>query len=236
MELVRAYSPEQELEMFEGDEYAGFDDDGSGFEGNEYTGLDDDHVDFGGKNTSFATELAANRNFTVVVENTTDAPIRVSFGANMYPDAVPNSVQLKEGDVKGDKSLLCQGQPFSYDFFRKFIERHPTRLIAIKMDSTKEGQLGQSIMTTHVSPFENLGSKPLNPALYTKETSYNPRMLTLKNLNLQLDDQTDISVAIPAKCQTIFTLVVGGIYNTAKTLNDKANRAKKSAKVQAARV
>ncbi len=231
---LQVFSPEQEDIGFISDAVYALDGSGVGFEDGEYTGLDDDQIDFGGDGTSFANELAAHRVFTVVVNNTSNLPERISLGAAMEP--VAGTQQLVEGNVGGKGTLTCQGDPSSYNFFKKFIEKHPARLVAIKMTSSNEAQLAQAFMLTHVSPFENLGSKPLSLASYTKETQFNARMVTLKNMDFQLDDQTDLSIAIPPNTQTVFTLYIGGIHNAAKALDAKAKRAKRSQRVRASKV
>jgi hypothetical protein len=209
------------------------DSDGVGFEDGEYTGLEDDHVEFGGKGSSFATELRDHKTFTVTVNNTTAANVRVAFGSPI--EVAANSLLLNEGALTGNNGVTCTGSPKSYDSFRKFVDKHPTRLIALKMQSNNTAQLAQAIVVTHFSPFENLGSKPLPISSFTKEESLNANMVTLRNLNYQLDDQTEIAIDIPANTQTVFTLYLGGVSNAAAALNKKANRAAQSSKVQAAR-
>ena len=227
---MQVYSPE-DLTNYEGEQYA-FEDDGIGFEDGEYTGFGDDHVDFGGDKLSFASELASHRAFTVVVVNANGVTERVGFGAALA--AIAGSTQLSEGVVKA--GVTVTGQPTSYDIFKKFIDKNPTRLVALKIQSSNETQLGMSLIITHISPFENLGSKPISLSSFTSEGSFNNKMLTLKNLNLQLDNQTDISIDIPAGATTTFTLYCGGVYNAAKALNSKASRAKRSRKVAASKV
>lgn len=225
---IQVYSPE-EIAEFTDSQYA--------FEDDAYTGIDDDDVDFGGENLDFASELGALRSFTVVVNNDGNQSERISFGAAMAP--VQGTTQLSEGVVAlpgGRQTTTCVGTPTSYDFFKNFIKQNPSRLVAMKVTSSKESQLAQSLIVTHVSPFETLGSKPMSFQSFTNERNYNAKMLTLKNLNMQLDNQTDIAVDIPAKTETVFTLYVGGIYNIAKGLNSRSNRSKKSARVQASRV
>ncbi len=207
------------------------DNDGIGFEDGEYTGLDDDHVDFGGKQSSFATELRDHKTFTVSVNNTSTSNKRVAFGAPL--EITNGTFLLKEGLV--DTDLTCNGSPSSYDVFRKFIERHPTRLVSMKIQSSSTSQLAQQLIVTHVSPFEKLGSKPMPLSSFTKEESANANMVTVQNLNYQLDDQTEIAIDIPANTQTVFTLYLGGVYNTASALNRKSNRASNSSKVMNSR-
>ena len=224
MEL-QVYSPE-EIVDYDGNQYA--------FNDDAYTGIDDDDVDFGGENLDFATELAALRSFTVVVNNDGNTSERIGFGAALK--AIAGTNQLQEGIVAGRATLTCTGSPDSYDFFKDFLRVNPCRLVALKITSSRASQLSQSLIVTHVSPFETLGSKPMSFQSFTSERSYNERMLTLKNLNMQLDNQTTIATDIPAKTETTFTLYIGAIYNIAKGLNSRANRSKKSAKVQASKI
>jgi hypothetical protein len=205
-------------------EAAGFNGPAYAMDGEDYTGLEDEHIDFGGQGASFNTEHSDGKSFSVAVENTTTSTKRVSFGAAL--EAVAGTTQLKEGTVV--TGVTCNGSPKSYDVLKDFIKLNPTRLIALKVQSSNEEQLSQSLIVTRVSPFENLGSKNLNFSAFTKEGAFNTKMLTLVGLDLQLDDQTDIAVDIPAGTRTVFTLFVGGIANSAKMLNTKALKAKRN--------
>ncbi len=229
---LQVYSPEEETN-FDDVAYA-LEDSGVGLQDGEYTGLDDDMVDFGSSGASFASELANHKVFTTIITNGTGLVQRVSFGASMEP--VPGTNQLQEGVVNGIAGLTCSGDPHSYDFFKKFIARYPARLVAMKITSTSEAQLSQSINVTRISPFEQLGSKPQSLSSSTRETNVNTRMVTLQNLNYQLDDQTDLSINIPANTTSTFTLYIGAIFNGAKALNEKATRAKRSSVVRNSRV
>ena len=204
----------------------------------EYTGFGDDQLDFGGDQVDFASELAGARSFQLVLQNGNATIARVSLGAAMIP--LPGTTQISEGmfiePVGTGTGVIATGSPESYDFLKKFIERNPSRLVALKVLSDNELQLAQSLVVRHVSPFENLGSRQIPLASFTRESAFNVKMLTLKNLDLQLDNQTDISLAIPGNTTTTLTLYVGAILNNSKTLAARASLSKRSAAVQASKI
>jgi hypothetical protein len=193
-----------------------------------YTGFGDDDVEFGSTSVDFKNEIGSAKTFTVVVTNRANTVKRVGLGAAI--EAVNGVIALADGSLDNE-NIEVSASPKPYNLLKEFIRFNPSRLVTMKIQSNNEAQLAQSIFVTHSSPFEVSGSRNISIASYTNENGFNTKMATLRDLELQLDNQTNIAIDIPGAVagvptQTVLTLYIGAIYNIAKGLNKRANRAK----------
>ncbi len=110
----------------------------------------------------------------------------------------------------------------SIEDFHTFIKENPTRVKAIKIVTNNAEQLAQSINILPKDAFKSKESRQIHLALYTTEKARNPKIITIDDVDLQLDNDTEINVIIPDATTTTFTFVLGESFNAAEILNKEA--------------
>lgn len=194
-----------------------------------YDGFDDADVDFEGGATSFNSEKAADRPYTLVVQNTSNVPYTISMGGSIEPK--PGALVVKQGNFGPDATpthLVASGGPKSYDILKEFCRRNPARIVLLKITTTQEAQLGANIVVSASTPWQTSASKSIPLARYTRPGDYNTKMAIIENFNQQFDSITDICIDIPGNCTTTFLFEFGAVYNTAKGLAKRAMVAKQN--------
>jgi hypothetical protein len=215
-------------------------DDFSSYEGDPgvmYTGYNDDMVDFGGdgNNSHFGAEIISQRRFTVTLVNTFTS-VKQALLSPSYSPSLPagnaGGAPIADGAIVtvGADTLTASGSPKTIAELLKFIERNPARLIGMKITSNATDQLAQQVVVQRKSPFATLQDEFIDLASYTREEANNDKMVTVRGLNYQFDDQTEIRFPVAAGAagtptRTTITLYFGAVLNPASALNKKSAKA-----------
>lgn len=200
-----------------------------GDQASEYTGYGDDLLDFGGKSLDFASEVGTNRVFSITISNTTGADQTVI----LCPSYIPSGANVAtDGAIIAN--LVGTGAPKTIRNFLGFIALNPTSVVALKIVSTVDQQLAQTINILRKSPFRDLEAELINLASFSSEYAQNSKMLTVRRA-FQLDNQTEVNVIVPSTAVTTFTFYCGAVLNTSSALSSKSKRAGKNIKVATAR-
>lgn len=217
------------------------DDDFSSYEGDAhvtYTGYGDDMVDFGGdgNNSHFGAEIISQRRFTITLINNflveKQALICPSYAPSL-PAGNANGAPILDGAfiTVGADTATASGSPKTIAELLAFISKNPTRLIGMKITSNVTDQLAKQVVVQRKSPFATLQDEFIDLASYTREEANNDKMVTVRGLNYQFDEQTEIRFPMAAgtgagnPSRTTITLYFGAVLNTASGLNKKSARA-----------
>jgi len=216
-----------------------------GFNNEDYDGFDDDMLDFDGVGRSFANEASAGRVFTFTVTNTlTTAAYFYLVGGYKNKiadtDSIVNTGTMTDGSFKGVDgagALLATAaltgtstSVASLNQFRRFYEANPIHVTAFKLDVTDAAIIaGMTIDIEELSPFQGSQYRaPLRPTLFINENTFRNTTVTVP-MDIDLNDQVVIRVLFPATAvlgQTVtFSLVCGGILNSATALKTKRTKA-----------
>lgn len=105
--------------------------------------------------------------------------------------------------------------------FRAFVEKNPCVVSTIRISSDVDAIQEQSMQVFQDSPFISGENDKGNHQLsqYKDEKDYNARIVTIKEANLPLDNQTIVKLGVPANSTITVTLFVNDILNTAAALN-----------------
>lgn len=199
-----------------------------GDEGNMYTGYQDDFIDFGGKDLDFASEIATDRVFTYTITNATAGTLTALLCPSYSPNTPAGTYPIVEGVMVANFS--ASGSPKTITNFLAFINVNPTSIIAMKIVSNVSAQLAAVMNIVRKSPFRDLETEQIVLGSYTSEINNNDKMVTVRR-PFQMDNQTEISLPIPAGATTSITFYCGAVLNTARALNNKSNRAGRSTAV-----
>lgn len=222
----------QRIQQLAGDDFTSYDGDASVV----YTGFGDDMVDFGGNDSGhFGNEIASSRRFTIAIISSIvtekQALLCPSYDPSL-PAGNVNGAPIAEGVIVtvGATTMQTNGSPKSITNLLAFIDKNPCRLIGMKIVSNVADQLAKQITIQRKSPFATLQDEFIDLASYTKEESNNDKMVTIRGLNYQFDNQTEIRLPVPASdgvtpVRTTVTLYFGAVLNTASALNKKSNKA-----------
>lgn len=228
------------LSNFDGDEnsYEGYSND------DNYDGFDDDMLDFDGVGRSFSNEASAGRIFTFTVTNTTTA-LAYFYLCGGYKnkaadtDSIANTGTLTDGAFKGVDSagaLLgtaglsgSSGSQATLNQFRRFYEANPVHVTAFKIDASEVGLIsGMTIDIEELSPFQgSLYRAPIRPSVFVNENTFRDKVATVP-MDFDLNDQVVVRVLLPAGAANntvTFTIVCGGILNSATALKTKRQKA-----------
>jgi hypothetical protein len=202
-----------------------------------YTGYGDDMVDFGGDNIQghFGKEIISQRRFTVTLVNTCLTEKQALLCPSYDPTFPAGNVQgapIRDGIVvtDGATTLTAAGSPKSIANLLAFATFNPMRLIGMKVVSNVQDQLAKQMTIRRKSPFSTLQDQFIDLASYTSEMANNDKMVTVRGLNYQFDNQTEIILPVAASDgvtnpRVTVTLYFGAVLNTASALNKKSDKA-----------
>lgn len=201
---------------------------------NYYTGADDDLVNFEGDIRSFAQELDKNleKQFTVSVVNANAAARSAAMQSGYYKgNATLQAGQLVEGafnDTSGAAGLTgaTQEQKSIEELFL-FLNECPTRLLAMKMQSTVAGQLNNNLTYQRLNPFKVEETKIIRPKNYINQDTYQNDQVTFP-VDVQLDSLSKLLLTFTGTSTTYVTYYFGASINLQYALEKKFQRAKET--------
>lgn len=201
---------------------------------NFYTGADDDLVNFEGDIRSFAQELDKNleKQFTVSVVNANAAARSAAMQSGYYKgNATLQAGQLVEGafnDTSGAAGLTgaTQEQKSIEELFL-FLNECPTRLLAMKMQSTVAGQLNNNLTYQRLNPFKAEETKIIRPKNYINQDTYQNDQVTFP-VDVQLDSLSKLLLTFTGTSTTYVTYYFGASINLQYALEKKFQRAKET--------
>lgn len=205
----------------------------SHFEGRSfYTGGGDDLLSFEGDIRSFAQELDKNleKQFTIAVVNA-NAAIRTAIlqAGYLIGNATLAAGQLVEGafnDTGGNAGLTGATQEAkSIQELNLFINACPTRLLAMKIQSTVSGQMNQNLTYQRNNPFKTEETKTIRPKNYINQDTYQNDQVTFP-VDVQLDSLSKLTCPFIGSSTNYVTYYFGASLNIIQALEKKAFRAR----------
>jgi hypothetical protein len=205
----------------------------SHFEGRSfYTGAGDDLLAFEGDIRSFAQELDKNleKQFTVSVVNA-NAAIRTAVlqAGYLLGNATLAAGQLVEGafnDTGGNAGLTGATQEAkSIQELNLFLNAAPTRLLAMKIQSTVSGQMNQNLTYQRNNPFKSEESKTIRPKNFINQDTYQNDQVTFP-VDVQLDQLSKLTCPFIGASTNYVTYYFGASLNIIQALERKASRAR----------
>ncbi|GEM_PF-3845034 len=193
--------------------------------GPKYVGFNDPLVDLGNKAQDFSQEMATGRVFAITIANGSADQQKVYF-VTPNPSFIPTDATrvIRDGAIPTGAAiatLIGSGSPDTIGSWLAFMQNNPSRSVGFQVSSTSAAQMGVIMNIVPRSPYSNLQNQLIPLGAFRNEYAFNDKILTLKQA-IQFDNQTEISVDIPAGATTTFTFYMGAILNTAKALNDKS--------------
>lgn len=202
---------------------------GDSYYGSNYTGVGDEFIHQGYSGAamrSFQEETARAVNFTIVVTSTHTSTQNLLLcpGLNWVQGGTNTGV-IKDGAVDGLTNLSCSGSPGTILSLINQFRNNPIRLLGMRIRSDQAAQIDVSLTHQPQSAFRTEASQPISLATYTDENTYKDKMVTvdLRQYNMQLDNQTTITLPIVASSVTNIVLFLGAQLNTAKALEVKSS-------------
>lgn len=205
----------------------------SHFEGRSfYTGSGDDLLAFEGDIRSFAQELDKNleKQFTVSVVNA-NAAVRTAIlqAGYLLGNATLAAGQLVEGafnDTGANAGLTGATQENkSIQELNLFLNACPTRLLAMKIQSTVSGQLNQNLTYQRNNPFKSEETKIIRPKNYINQDTYQNDQVTFP-VDVQLDQLSKLTCPFIGASTNYVTYYFGASLNIIQALEKKAFRAR----------
>lgn len=205
------------------------------FEGGQmqfYTGQEDDLLSFEGDIRSFAQELDKNleKQFTVSVVNANAATrTAVLFAGYLLGNTTLVPGQLIEGafnDINGNAGLTgATGENKSIQELNLFLNYCPTRMLAMKIQSTVPGQLNTNLTYRRNNPFKDEESRLLRPKNFINQDTYQNDQVTFP-VDVQIDVLTNLRMPFVGASTTFVTWYFGASLNIMSALEKKAQRAR----------
>lgn len=197
-----------------------------------YDGFDDDDLDFGGQGINFASEMANERQFQMILSNENAAAQTVILCPSYSPTNA-NRV-IRDGAIPyavGATDLIAAGSPGTIAEFLEFIKQNPTRSVQFQFETNNSASLSQNMTMQHKAPWMKAsGIQQINLSNNRTEFASNDKLITVKR-QTQFDHQTEIiltmapRVAAGTPTTVTITWFIGGVYNIAKSLHKKFSRA-----------
>ena len=110
-----------------------------------------------------------------------------------------------------------------------FTKRNPARVTHMTLQSTKIEQFDEQITVKNVSPFDDQSSKTIRLTDYFSPAQNQDKKIVANLIGtgnvLDFNDQNIIKFRISAGADLVINFDFGGIYNAARKLDNKANRA-----------
>jgi hypothetical protein len=197
-----------------------------------YTGEEDDLLSFEGDIRSFAQELDRNleKQFSVSIVNA-NAAVRTTllYAGYLLGNTTLAPGQLVEGaynDVNAAAGLTGATQEQkSIQELSLFLNYCPTRLLALKIQSTVDGQLNQNATYKRNNPFKDEESITIRPKNYTNQDTYQTDQVTFP-VDVQLDAMSTLRYPIIGTSTNFITFYFGASLNIMQALEKKAARAR----------
>jgi len=205
----------------------------SSYEGTEpefyeaYTGAGDPFLDFGGAPLSFEEEIKSGKHFSIEITNShpTDTLSCFLFGGDLYAPGQAGTIRTGQfASIDGATGLSCSGDPYPVERLLKWVNRNPTRIAGLKIQSTTPSQMEKTFVIEKWSPFRQLPNQFIRISNFKDESDFNDKVATIRE-PFQVDDQTLVRLAIPVGTTNI-TFYFGASMNVASALNQKATVAK----------
>jgi hypothetical protein len=191
-------------------------------QGARYSGFGDEFVDLGSKAVDFSQEMATGRIFAITITNGSGVQQKVFLTPSYNPTDATRVVRDGAIPTAGNIATLTgAGSPTTIAEWLAFISKNPSRVVAFQIASSTSAQLGVIMNIVPKSPYNTLENRLIPLGAFRNEYAFNDKIVTIKQ-GFQVDDQTEVSVDVPAGATTTFTFYMGAILNTAKALNDKA--------------
>lgn len=197
------------------------------FEG--YTGQSDEFLDFGGSNSSFASEFDTDLQFTItIVKSATAGTVYLIPGLQYYTNRSANGFLTNTGgtDTAGNALTSASGSPATITEFYDFIAANPTRLLGLKVSSSTNTQLDQTIVYQEQSPFRSLQSRNIPLSSIADQNTFNRNLGKIQTPDMVISQQTRMALYIPASAETTVVFYCGAVLNTSLALQKKADKAK----------
>lgn len=196
-----------------------------------YTGENDPALSIDGNVQNFMQEGHIGKEFTFTIGNTANVvrTARLFAGYNTGDnDALPG--QMKDGefnDVNGNPGLQASSNDPDTLIreFQRYVERNPTRVIHIRIQSDTDGQVQQILSLHQLNPFNRQGVTSIKPGLTVTGQQFNPKIADVAT-DFQLDDKSDITLNVLPGSKTTYTLFCGATLSASKELAVKAAVAK----------
>ncbi len=200
----------------------------SGYEGDAhgemYSGYGDEFLDMG-KGADFSQEMATGKIFVITIANGSAAIQKVLLTPSLSPSdeyRVIRDGQIPTAAGAGAiATLVGSGSPSTIKEWLAYIADNPSRVLGFQVSSDSALQLAKIITITRKSPYGTLENELIPLVAYRSENAFNDKLATVRR-PFQVDNQTEVTVDIPANSTTSFVLYMGASLNVAKALNDKA--------------
>lgn len=206
----------------------------SNYNGNmsRYDGSFDDLVAFEGDIRSFAQELDKNleKQFTVSVVNANAASRTAAlFAGYLKGNATLQPGQLVEGafnDINGNAGLTgATVEAKSIEELLLFLNACPTRLLAMKIQSTVSTQINNNLTYQRLNPFVVEATKTIRPKNYINQDTYQNDQVTFP-VDVQLDQLASLKYPFIGTSTTTVTFFFGASLSIQYGLERKFARAK----------
>lgn len=205
----------------------------SNFEGRSfYTGEGDDLLAFEGDIRSFAQELDKNleKQFTISITNGNSASrVAVLQAGYLLGNSTLAPGQVVQGsfnDANGAAGLSgATEEQKSIQELMLFLNACPTRLLAMKIQSTVAGQLNQNLTYRRNNPFKDEETKTIRPKNYINQDTYQNDQVTFP-VDVQLDQLSKLTYTIVGSSTNYLTFYFGASLNIIQALERKASRAR----------
>ncbi len=123
-------------------------------------------------------------------------------------------------DVNGDAGLSASGSPQAIELFNQFIQKVPSLMSVMKINSDVAGQIEQILTVKHESPFKSAETKTFPLSQYTDEYANKEGVATVEE-DIQFDDQTRIELPIVGSSTTTLSLFFSEVFNVAGIFADQ---------------
>lgn len=192
-----------------------------------YIGENDDTIEFKG-GSNFLNESIDNDFFQFTITNNiaSDQALYLTPGLVYAPGQTPVLGTLRTGTFNSiantaNAFTAASTSSRSIELFHAFITFNPTRIVRMRVQATTSLQANKQAEIITQNPFKDEGSTPIRPGKIVGGDTYNDKRFEY-NFAVQVDNQRQIKYTLAASEVLTIDLEVGAVYNTAKSLNDKA--------------
>lgn len=149
----------------------------------------------------------------------------ISLVAGVTVDGIAkDGVVVEETTGSGESEVTtrvtCSAEKLEY--LQRFLRRNPTRIVEMQVNAESKPQLANKIAFTQLSPFDQLGTTSFRPNDYRKAADNDTLMAEIPCKDIQLDDQTLMTVELAPNSGISISMYFGAMRNDAKTLFDQA--------------
>ncbi len=197
-----------------------------------YDGGADDLLSFTGDIRSFAQELDKNleKQFTVSLVNANASTrIPVLFAGYYLGNATLAPGQMVEGafnDINAAAGLTGATQEAkSIQELNLYLNASPTRLLAMKIQTTVANQLNQNLTYQRLNPFMVEPTTTIRPKNWVNQDTFQNDQVTFP-VDVQLDQLAKLQLPIVGSSTVYITFYYGASLNIAYALEKKAARAR----------